>query len=278
MGTGSSPASRCRAGSTCSCTSPATRKAEESSMSVETREELLALKEAGRIVRAALDAMCAVVAPGVTTGSLDTIAEGVLAAEGARSAPRLVYGFPAATCISVNDEVVHGIPGARVLREGDLVTLDVTVEKEGFMADAAVTVPVGTIDRPARALIASAQRALSRALAVAHAGARLNEIGRAVSYSARRDGFRVVRELSGHGIGRTIHEPPAVPNVYERTLRQRLNRGLVLAIEPMLTSGSGEVVEDADGWTVRTADGALAAHAEHTIVVTEGTPIVLTAA
>jgi methionyl aminopeptidase len=247
-------------------------------MSVETREELLALKEAGRIVRAALDAMSEAVAPGVTTGSLDTVAEAVLAAEGARSAPRLVYGFPGATCISVNDEVVHGIPGPRVLREGDLVTLDVTVEKEGFMADAAITLPVGTVDQRARTLIAAAQRALSRALAAAHAGARLNEIGRAVSSSARRDGFNVVRDLSGHGIGRTIHEPPAVPNVYERTLRQRLHGGLVLAIEPMLTSGSGHVVEDADGWTVRTVDGALAAHAEHTIVVTEGTPLVLTAA
>ena len=247
-------------------------------MSVETREELLALKEAGRIVRVALDAMADSVAPGVTTGSLDTIAEGVLAAEGARSAPRLVYGFPGATCISVNDEVVHGIPGSRVLRDGDVVTLDVTVEKEGFMADAAVTVPVGAVDQRARTLIAAAQRALSRALAAAHAGARLNEIGRAVSYSARRDGFHVVRDLSGHGIGRTIHEPPAVPNVYDRALRQRLHRGLVLAIEPMLTSGSGHVVEDADGWTVRTADGAIAAHAEHTIVVTEGSPLVLTAA
>jgi len=245
---------------------------------VETREELLALKEAGRIVRAALDAMSEAVGPGVTTASLDGIAEGVLRAEGARSAPRLVYGFPAATCISVNDEVVHGIPSPRRLEEGDLVTLDVTVEKEGFMADAAVTVPVGRTDSAARALLAAAQRALSRALAAARAGARLNEIGRAVSYSARRDGFNVVRELSGHGIGRTIHEPPAVPNVYERTARQRLNRGLVLAIEPMLTSGSGRVVEDADGWTVRTADGALAAHAEHTIVVTEGAPLVLTAA
>jgi methionine aminopeptidase type I len=132
--------------------------------------------------------------------------------------------------------------------------------------------------RDAVAGAVAAQRALSRALAAARAGARLNEIGRAVSYSARRDGFNVVRELSGHGIGRTIHEPPAVPNVYERTARQRLNRGLVLAIEPMLTSGSGDVVEDADGWTVRTADGALAAHAEHTIVVTEGAPLVLTAA
>ncbi|HJQ97050.1 MAG TPA: type I methionyl aminopeptidase [Candidatus Polarisedimenticolaceae bacterium] len=247
-------------------------------MSVETREELLALKEAGRIVRAALDAMSEAVAPGVMTASLDGIAEGVLRAEGARSAPRLVYGFPAATCISINDEVVHGIPSERRLAEGDLVTLDVTVEKEGFMADAAVTVPVGRTDSAAKALLAAAQRALSRALAAARAGARLNEIGRAVSYSARRDGFNVVRELSGHGIGRTIHEPPAVPNVYERTARQRLNRGLVLAIEPMLTSGSGHVVEDADGWTVRTADGALAAHAEHTIVVTEGAPLVLTAA
>lgn len=178
-------------------------------MSVETREELLALKEAGRIVRAALDAMAEAVAPGVTTASLDTIAEGVLAAEGARSAPRLVYGFPGATCISVNDEVVHGIPGPRVLREGDVVTLDVTVEKEGFMADAAVTVPVGAIDQRARTLIAAAQRALSRALAAAHAGARLNEIGRAVSYSARRDGASSATSPGTASAGRFTSPPPS---------------------------------------------------------------------
>src|SRR4029453_13480064 len=139
-------------------------------MSGETREELLALKEAGRIVRAALDAMSEAVAPRVTTATLDGIAEGVLKAEGARPAPRLVYGVPPGTCISVNDEVVHGIPSGRRLEEGDLVTLDVTVEKEGFMADAAVTVPVGRTDSAARALLAAAQRALSRALAAARAG------------------------------------------------------------------------------------------------------------
>ena len=246
-------------------------------MSVETREELLALKEAGRIVRAALDAMSEAVAPGITTAALDAIAEDLLTAEGARSAPRLVYGFPGTTCISVNDEVVHGIPSERELVEGDLVTLDVTVEKDGFMADAAVTVPVGRTEPAVRALLAAAQRALSRALAAAHAGARLNEIGRAVSYSAHRDGFNVVRELSGHGIGRTIHEEPSVPNAPELADDTLLHDGLVITIEPILGAGGPEIVEGDDGWTIRTADGALAAHAEHTIVVTGGRPLVLTA-
>lgn len=247
-------------------------------MSVETHEEMKALEEAGRIVRVALDAMAARVRPGVTTAELDAIADGVLALYGARSAPRIVYGFPAATCISVNDEIVHGIPGPRRLVSGDLVTLDVTVEKDGFMADAAVTMPVGVVAPRALQLLAATRRALSRALAVAKAGVRLYEIGRAVSDSARRDGFTVVRELSGHGIGRTIHEPPAVPNSYEPSARQKLTRGLVLAVEPMLTMGGGAVVEDEDGWTIRTADGTPAAHFEQTIVVTDGAPIVLTAA
>jgi methionyl aminopeptidase len=246
-------------------------------MSVETRDELQALREAGRIVRAALDAMSAEVRPGVTTHRLDQVGAAVLRAYGARSAPMLVYGFPAATCISVEDEIVHGIPSPRVLREGDLVSLDVTVEKAGFMADGATTVPVGRVSNEKQAMLACARRALSRALEAATAGSRVSEIGRAVSGEIRRSGFSVVRDLCGHGIGRTIHEPPEVPNVYDRSARGRLTRGLVIAVEPMATTGSGRVREAPDGWTVCTADGAPAVHVEHTIVVTDGRPIVLTA-
>jgi methionyl aminopeptidase len=247
-------------------------------MGIECQADLDGLLASGRVVRAALDAMSAGVRPGVTTAELNAIGASVIARHGARSAPMLVYRFPAETCISVNDEVVHGIPGPRALRAGDLLKLDVTVEKDGYMADAAVTIPVGPASAGSLALVECARRAFQRAMDAARAGSRVNAIGRAVSREVRRRGLSVVRGLDGHGIGRTIHEEPRVPNVYDPTVSRRLTRGLVIAVEPMVTAGSGRVVDDADGWTVRTADGAPAAHYEHTIVVMDGPPILLTAA
>jgi methionyl aminopeptidase len=247
-------------------------------MCIECQADLDGLRASGRVVRAALDAMAAGVRPGVTTAELNAIGASVIARHGARSAPMLVYRFPAETCISVNDEVVHGIPGPRTLAAGDLLKLDVTVEKDGYMADAAVTIPVGSASAQSMALVECARRAFARAMDAARAGARVNAIGRAVSREVRRRGFSVVRGLDGHGIGRTIHEEPRVPNVYDPTSPRRLTRGLVIAVEPMVTTGSGRVVDDRDGWTVRTADGAPAAHYEHTIVVMDGAPILLTAA
>lgn len=247
-------------------------------MCIESQADLDGLRATGRVVRAALDAMAAGVRPGITTAELNAIGASVIARHGARSAPMLVYRFPAETCISVNDEVVHGIPGPRMLVAGDLLKLDVTVEKNGYMADAAVTIPVGRASADALALVEGARRAFERAMDAARAGARVNAIGRAVSREVRRRGLSVVRGLDGHGIGRTIHEDPRVPNVYDPTAPQRLTRGLVIAVEPMVTTGSGRVVDDRDGWTVRTADGAPAAHYEHTIVVMDGAPILLTAA
>jgi methionyl aminopeptidase len=247
-------------------------------MCVESQADLDGLLGSGRVVREALDAMSARVRPGITTAELNAVGASVLTRRGARSAPMLVYRFPVETCISINDEIVHGIPGDRVLREGDLLKLDVTVEKDGYMTDAAVTVPVGRSSGTAHALVACARKAFERAMDAARAGARLNGIGRAVSHEVKRSGFSVVRDLDGHGIGRTIHEEPRVPNIYDPSAIRRLSRGLVLAVEPMVTSGSGRVVEDRDGWTIRTADGALAAHYEQTIVVMDGAPILVTAA
>jgi methionyl aminopeptidase len=198
---------------------------------------------------------------------------------GARSAPALVYGFPGDVLISINDEAVHGIPShSRTVRPGDLVKLDVTFEKDGYMADAAMTVPVEPVSEEARQLIACAERAFDRAMGFARARRRVSEIGRAVEQEVRAAGFRVIRELGGHGIGRTIHEHPSVPNFDDPFARERLTAGIVLTVEPIIATGSGRFVNAADGWTVKTADGRLSAHFEHTLVITDSAPILLTAA
>ena len=196
--------------------------------------------------------------------------------EGARSAPALVYGFPGICCISVNDEVVHGVPGRRRLEAGDLVKLDVTAEKDGFMADAARTVAVGPPSSVAVNLAACVRIAFRRAAALVRPGLPVRHVGREIEGVARQFGFSVLRELSGHGIGRTIHEAPAVPNFDDPFSRERLEEGMVIAIEPIVSAGSGDSRLAADGWTVRTSDGSLAAHYEQTLVVTAGGPRLLT--
>ncbi len=248
-------------------------------MSIETEQDLAGMKAVGAVVRDTLVAMRAAVTPGVTTAELDAVAARVFAAAGARSAPQLVYEFPGLTCISVNDEIVHGIPSAaRRLAEGDLVKLDVTAELRGYMADACVTVPVGRTSEGARRLVACAEQALKKALREARHGRRAMDVGRVVEGEVSRHGFSVVRLLQGHGIGRTIHEEPMMPNWPDPEARGWLTDGLVVTIEPIIAAGSGDLVEDDDGWTIRTRDGSLAAHFEHTIVVTKGAPLLLTAA
>lgn len=246
-------------------------------MSIESDDDLRGMREAGRVTTAVLDALVAAIGAGVTTASLDALAAGALRAAGARSAPALVYGFPGAVLISVNDEIVHGVPGPRRLAPGDLVSLDVTVEKDGYVADAARSVIVGEGGAPAQQLIAAAESALRAGMAAARAGRRVNEIGKAVQREARRHGFGVVRGLCGHGVGRTIHEPPEVPNVYDRFQRDVLTEGLVLTIEPMITAGSTHAMQGADGWTLRTRDGSLAAHCEHTLIITRDAPVIVAA-
>jgi methionyl aminopeptidase len=247
-------------------------------MSIGSMADWDGLAAVGRITRLTLDALEAHVRPGVTTGELDDVAARIFADEGARSAPAMVYGFPRTVLISVNDEIVHGVPGPRRLQRGDLVKLDVTVEKGGYVADAARTVIVEEGTDVAHRLAACAAAALDAALRVARAGVRVNEIGRAVHGEVRRHGFAVVHGLSGHGVGRTIHEWPTVPNHYDRSQTDVLTEGLVLTIEPMISAGSPEPLQDPDGWTIRTRDGSLAAHHEHTLVITCGAPVVLTAA
>lgn len=246
-------------------------------MSIESALDLEGMREAGRVTTETLDALQQHVAEGVSTGELDEVARAVLARNGARSAPQLVYGFPGTVLISVNDEIVHGVPGPRQLKRGDLVSLDVTIEKDGFVADAARSVIVGEGSRASRKLIAAAELSLQAALKVARAGVKVNEIGRAVENEVKRHGFSVVRGLCGHGVGRTIHEAPQVPNQFDRFQKDVLTDGLVLTIEPMISAGSAYPVQAEDGWTLRTKDGSLAAHCEHTLVITKGMPLILAA-
>ena len=247
-------------------------------MSINGPEELKGMRAAGAVVRLVLEAMKREVRPGVTTAELDEVGAGVMRREGARSAPALVYGFPGANCISLNDEAVHGIPSQRVLKEGDLLKLDVTVEKDGFMADAAVTVPVGEVSEEDRRLMECAERAFAKAMLVARAGFRVWEIGRVIERQVRRSGFSVIRDLGGHGIGRTIHEEPRVPNYPDPQASRVLTEGLVITVEPIIAAGSGRISTAKDGWTVVTADHQPSAHYEHTLVVTRGAPLLLTAA
>jgi len=245
-------------------------------MSITSSEQLDKLRACGKIVAKALRAMAARVAPGIATLQLAETGARVLAENGARSSPPLIYNFPGDVCISVNDEVVHGIPGSRIIQPGDLVKLDLTAEKDGYHTDSAVTVEVPPSSRVSCQLTRCAERAFRYALVAARAGNRTKDIGRAVEREVRRCGFQVVRELGGHGIGRTIHESPSVPNFADPLARHVLTEGLVITIEPIIAANSGRVALDRDGWTVRTADHSLAAHYEHTLVITRGGPVLLT--
>ena len=247
-------------------------------MSITTAEQLEKLRACGIIVAKALRAMTAQVRPGVTTAELSEIGSRLLAEHGARSSPPMVYAFPGDVCISVNDEVVHGIPGNRVIQPGDLVKLDLTAEKDGYHTDSAVSIEVPPVARKTHELAHCAEKAFRQALGAARLGNRTKDIGRAVEREVRRRGFHIIRELGGHGVGRTIHEEPSVPNYSDPMALHKLTEGLVITIEPIIATGTGDVTLDRDGWTVRTADRGFSAHYEHTIVITKGDPVLLTAA
>ena len=247
-------------------------------MSIQSERDWRGMRQVGRVVALTLEMLGRGLCAGCTTGELDARAAAFIAAHGARSAPARTYGFPGTVLISINDEIVHGVPGARPLRSGDLVKLDVTLEKDGYVADAARTVVVGEGGETAVRLTACAERAFRRAVRVARAGALVRDVGAAIEKEVGRGGFAVVRELGGHGVGREIHEAPFMANYSDPRQRDRLTEGLVVAIEPIITAGSPATVTDADGWTIRTRDGSLAAHYEHTVVITKDRPILLTAA
>lgn len=246
-------------------------------MSIESERDLAGLRAIGRIVAETLRLMRDRVAPGVTTARLDQIADRYLKRNGARSAPRLTYRYPGAACISVNDEAAHGIPGNRRLAPGDVVKLDVSAEKDGYFADAAVTVGVPPVSRATAALIKAAREARDAAIRAAVAGQPLSAIGKAAEGVAKVNGFSIIPELPGHGVGRALHEEPSVPQHYSAEATAPLTDGLVITIEPHLTTGDGALDEAEDGWTLRTRDRGRVAAFEHTIVVTRGQPILVTA-
>jgi len=227
-------------------------------------------------VHEVLDVLVAAAVPGVTTAELDRLAIARTRARGAAPAFLGYCGYPASLCISVNDEIVHGIPSAtRRLEEGDIVGLDYGVVLDGWYGDAARTVAVGRVAPAAAQLIAVGREALARAIGAARPGGTLGDIGAAVQRYAEGEGFSVVRDFVGHGIGRRLHEPPHVPNVGTPGAGERLLPGMVLAIEPMLNAGGPEVEQLDDGWTAVTADGSLSAHFEHTVAITENGPEIL---
>ncbi len=247
-------------------------------MSIENEQDLIALMHVGRIVGLTLQHMGAAIRPGMTTAELDDIGARFMAQHGARSAPILAYKFPGHTCISINDEAAHGIPGARVIQPGDLVNIDVSAEMDGYFADTGGSFAVEPVSAEKRRLLTTARKALDAALSVVRAGQPLNVIGKAVEKVARPAGYSILRELGGHGVGRSLHEPPhAVPHFFNPRARQVLKEGMVLTIEPFLTTGTTQIRTDPDGWTLRTVDGSLAAQYEHTIVITPDKPILVTA-
>jgi methionyl aminopeptidase len=246
-------------------------------VSIDSEEDLRGLREAGRVVALTLATMRDSLRAGMTTAEVDAVGREVLDRHGARSAPEMVYGFPGTNCISVNDEAVHGIPGARRIERGDLVKLDVTAELGGYMADAAITVAVPPAAPESEGLARCAESAMWKGIRAARAGRLISSIGRAVERSVEGEGFFVLRELAGHGIGRTIHEAPSVPNFETPRARAPLTSGLVITIEPIISAGSRWIRPSGDGWTLRTRDGSRAAHFEHTVVITRDKALVLTA-
>jgi methionyl aminopeptidase len=235
------------------------------------REEIEAIREAARLVARTLTMLGREIRPGVSTQRLDELAESFIRDHGARPAFKGYRGFPASICPSINDEVVHGIPGARTLAEGDIVGMDVGVEKDGYYGDAACTFPVGKVGADVERLLQVTREALMRGVAQAKAGHRVGDISHAIQSHVEAHGYSVVRSLVGHGIGRNMHEEPQVPNYGTPDRGPRLMAGQVLAIEPMVNVGAPDVVTRPDGWTVVTKDGSLSAHFEHTVAVgTEG--------
>jgi len=243
---------------------------------LKTAEEIARMRRAGAIVAKLLAFLVGRVAPGIKTNALDEAALEFIRSHGAEPAFLGYRGFPASICVSINEEVVHGIPGERVIRVRDVVSLDAGVKLDGYYADAALTVSVDGVSPAVQRLIEVTKGALDNAMAVARPGHRLSDISHSIQQTVEREGLSVVRDFVGHGIGRQMHEDPPIPNFGPPNRGPRLKPGMVLAIEPMVTMGSWETEVLADGWTAVTKDHSLAAHFEHTVAITEQGPEILT--
>lgn len=246
-------------------------------MTIENDEQLQKLRVIGRIVANVLHRMMRHAEPGMTTAELDAYGAMLLEQEGARSAPQLTYGFPGATCISVNEEVAHGVPGARVLKAGDMVNVDVSAEKDGFFADTGGSFTIPPVSVAQRRICSATREALNNAINVARAGRALNGIGKAIEQTAKRKGLRVITNLCSHGVGGALHEEPEeIYGYYEPLDKRVLNEGMVITIEPFLSDRNREVTDGGDGWTLVGKPGSFSAQYEHSMVITRGVPILLT--
>lgn len=246
-------------------------------MIVKHEEELQALKKIGRIVAEIREALKEATVPGITTKQLDDLAGRLFEEKGAVSAPIDQYDFPGYTCISVNHEVAHGIPGSRVIQDGDLVNIDVSGSYGGYFADTGISFVAGTPDEKKQKLCDTAQEAFDRALLKMKAGSSLNQIGKAVERVAKTNNLKVIKNLTGHGIGTALHEEPQhVLNYYDAWDKTLMTDGMVLAVEPFISENAEHVIEAGDGWTFVTPDRSLVAQVEHTVVITKDEPIILT--
>ena len=246
-------------------------------MTIESQADIEGLKRVGAVVSRVLKAMLDSMEPGMTTAELDALGQKWLADSGARSAPQVMYNFPGATCISINEEAAHGIPGPRRIQAGDLVNVDVSAELDGYYADTGGTQIVPPATPVTTRLCHATKMALDAALAEARAGNRINQIGKAIERVAKAHGFKTIKNLAGHGVGRSLHEAPeGIVSYYDPRDKRVLREGMVVAIEPFLSTKSTFVQETPDGWTLAAAHGNRSAQYEHTLIVTRGAPIVLT--
>lgn len=244
---------------------------------IKSQQEIAKMAMAGRIVAEILEGLKKIVRPGTTTLDLDRYAEDFIARKGARPAFKGYRNYPSTICASINNQVVHGIPSAAiVLNEGDIISIDIGVEADGFIGDAAVTLPVGSISKDAKRLLKVTEAALYEGINMALPGRRLSDISNAVQRYVEQNGYSVVRDFVGHGIGTSLHEEPQIPNFGRPGEGPRLKPGMTLAIEPMVNMGNWAVEILADNWTAVTKDGSLSAHFEHTVVVTDDKPEILT--
>lgn len=234
------------------------------------------MKKAGQILGLVLAEVEKMIKPGITTKEIDLFAEKIILENGGKSVFKGYKGFPATCCICINDEVVHGIPGNRIVKDGDLVTVDCGVNFQGFIADSAITVPVGAISNQADKLIKTAYKALERGIEAAKPGMRTTEISKAIENVVRREGFGIVEDLSGHGVGTSLHEDPYILNFYDGMPGPIIQPGMTFAIEPIITLGSNKTKTLDDDWTIVTTDGSLAVQVEHTIAITEKGAEILT--